>query len=190
MRCVAWSGVVIWILALGGCVRDPFVTSDGDTRSGEWYVARQIDRVTSKEIPSATVYAYASNSYEDFPLASSAQLTCMDRKPVIRFGFSFKIGNDRDTVLGYRFDDRPGHEHVESRVLLGKQQIVIEDPNALAEFMSELPGADKLYVRMRSMIGGRTAVEYPLRGSEAAVQAAFADCPMPPPPSQPRGRTS
>jgi hypothetical protein len=188
---VGFVGMIVAGLALGGCVRDPYVTDDGETRSGEWWIAHQIDRVTGAELPSATVYEYASNSNEDFPKPSSFQLTCLDKKPVVRFAFAFKVGNDRATVLGYRFDDKVGHENVESRVLLGKQQIVIEDKSALAQFMSELPGASKLYVRLRSMIGGRTAVEYTLDGSTAAIQAAFANCPMPPtPPLQPQKRTS
>ncbi|MEH2471281.1 hypothetical protein V1281_007531 [Nitrobacteraceae bacterium AZCC 2161] len=68
---------------------------------------------------------------------------------------------------------------------------MIEDKTALAQFMSELADASKLYVRLRSMIGGRTAVEYTLDGFAAAIQAAFANCPMPTtPPLQPQKRTS
>ena len=190
MRGVACVGGLVACLALGGCVRDPYVTPDGETRSGEWWIAHQIDRVTGAELPSATVYDYASNSNEDFAKPSSFQLTCLDGKPVVRFAFPFKVGNDRDTVLGYRFDDRPGHENVESRILLGKQQVVIEEKAALAVFMSELASAKTLYVRLRSMILGRTSAEYLLEGSGAAIEAAFSKCPMPPLPSQPQRRTS
>jgi hypothetical protein len=190
MRGVALVGLVVTGLVLGGCIRDPYVTNYDEIRSGEWWISQQIDRVTGEELPSASVYEYASNTNEDFPKPSSFQMTCLDGKPVVRFAFAFKVGNDKDTVLGYRFDDRPGHENVESRVLLGKQMVVIEEKAALAQFMSELRGAQALYVRLRSMILGRTAVEYALEGSEAAIDAAFAKCPMPPLPSQPQRRTS
>ncbi len=190
MRAVACAGMVVVSLGLGGCIRDPYVTNDYESRSGEWWISRQIDRVTGAELPSASVYDYASNTNEDFPKLSSFQLTCLDGKPIVRFAFAFKVGNDRDTVLGYRFDDRPGHENVESRVLLGKKLVVIEEKAALAQFMSELPGSEKLYIRLRSMILGRTSAEYLLEGSEAAIHAAFANCPMPPLPSQPQRRTS
>lgn len=173
---------VMLCLALGGCARDPYVTSDGETLDGNWYIAHQVDRVTGAELPSAVVFALASNTHADYPRASQLQLTCLDGKPLVRFAFDFKIGNDRDSVLGYRFDDKPGHENVESRVLRDRQIILIEDPAALSQFMRELPGASKVYVRIRSMIAGRTAAEYDLEGSAAAIQAAFASCPMPTPP--------
>jgi hypothetical protein len=171
---------------LGGCARDPYVTADGETMAGNWFIAHQTDRVTGAELPSAIVFALASNSYVDYPRASQMQLTCVDRKPVVRFAFDFRIGNDRDSVLGYRFDARPGHENVEARVLRGQKILILEDDTALALFLSELPGASKVYVRVRSMTLGRTAAEYELDGSAAAMRAAYADCPMPPPPGPKR----
>jgi hypothetical protein len=101
---------VIVCVVLGGCTRDPYVTAEGETRSGDWYIAHQIDRVTGAELPSALIYAWASNTNEQFPRVSQFQLTCLDGKPVVRFAFKFKVGNDRDSVLGYRFDDGPGYE--------------------------------------------------------------------------------
>ena len=41
-------------------------------------------------------------------------------------------------MLGYRFDDKPGRDNVESRVLLGYTVIVIEDKTAVAQFVDEL----------------------------------------------------
>ncbi len=172
----------VWIMiavALGGCARDPYVSAESETRSAEWYIAHQIDRVTGAELPSAAVFGYASNSYVDFPKVSQFQLTCFDGRPLVRFSFAFKIGNDRESVFGYRFDDRPGHAGVESRVIKGQPMLVIEEPAALATFLSELPESRRLYIRIRSLIAGRTSAEYPLEGSGAAIKAAFADCPMP-----------
>lgn len=191
MRGVAWvvAASVLGASVLGGCARDPYVTNDGETVTGSWRIAHQIDRVTGAELPSAAVFAYASNTNVDFARVSSFQLTCFDKQPVVRFAFDFKIGSDRNSVLGYRFDDKPGHENVESRVLFGNQMIVIEDKAALAQFLGELAGASKLYMRVRSMTAGRSAAEYPLDGSAAALQAAFANCPLPspqtPPPAAP-----
>jgi hypothetical protein len=171
--------MLCWVL--GGCARDPYVTADGETLNGNWYIAHQVDRVTGAELPSAVAFALASNTHADYPRVSQLQLTCLDGKPLVRFAFDFKIGNDRDSVLGYRFDDRPGHENVESRVLRDRQIILIEEPAPLRQFIDELHGASKIYVRIRSMIAGRTAVEYDLEGSAAAIQAAYSKCPMPPP---------
>lgn len=187
MRCLA---LMFAAIGLGACARDPYVTSDGETKAGHWRISHQVDRVTGAELPSAVVFADASNSNVDFPRVSSFQLTCFDKQPLARFAFDFKIGSDRNSVLGYRFDDKPGHENVESRVLFGNQMIVIEDKAALAEFLGELAGASKLYMRVRSMTAGRTAAEYPLEGSATALQAAFANCPLPTTPPQPAKRTS
>ena len=190
MRLVGWVGIVVAGALLGGCARDPYVTGDGETRSGGWYIARQIDRVTDAELPSAAVFGYASNSFVTFPKASQFQITCFDGRPLVRFSFPFKIGNDRESVFGYRFDDRPGHANVEARIVKDRQIIVIEEPAALATFLSELPGSRTLYIRIRSLLAGRTSAEYVLEGSDAAINAAFANCPMPVPQAPPAKRTS
>jgi hypothetical protein len=75
-------------------------------------------------------------------------------------------------------------------VVRGNQIIVIEDRAEIATFVSELAGAKTLYVRIRSINGGRTGVEYPLEGSTAAIRAAFSKCDMPKPPLPEQGRTT
>jgi hypothetical protein len=180
-----WAFVILGAV-LGGCARDPYVTHEGETRTGDWFIAHQIDRVTATELPSAIVFALASNTNVDYPRVSQMQLTCLDGKPLVRFAFDFKIGRNRDAVLGYRFDNRPGHEDVESRVLRSQQIVVIEQPEPLAEFLDELSSATIVYVRVRSLDGGRTAAEYPLDGVAQAMKAAFANCPLPPAPTSKR----
>ena len=147
--------------------------------------------MTGADLPSATVYADASNSNVDYPRMSSLQLTCFDRRPMIRFAFDFKIGSNPNSELGYRFDDKPGVESVPSRILAGRQMIVIEEPRAVAAFAADLAGARKLYMRVRSMTSGRTSAEYELEGAAAALTAAFGACPAAPPaatdPARPQG---
>jgi hypothetical protein len=172
---------------LGGCARDPYVTSIGASKTGDWWIAHQVDRVTGAELPSASVIADASNTYEMFPKPSIFQITCIDGQPAVRFGFEFKVGSDRNFALGYRFDDKPGHESVKARVVVGQMAVVIEDKPAVAQFMNDLAGSHKLYMRFRSMNGGRTAAEYPVEGSAAAIQAASAGCPSSPSPAPQAG---
>lgn len=190
VRSVALVQIAVLGISLGGCFRDPYVMTNNETRNGDWWIARQVDRVTGTALPSATVFAEASNSNADFPRVSSLQLTCIDRKPLIRFAFDFKIGTDRNSVLGYRFDDKPGHDDVSSRLLRGRQIIVIEDQKTIASFVSELANSKWLHVRIRSIDGGRTAADYPLEGVSAAIRAAFSSCEMPDPPLPERGRTT
>ena len=176
MRFVAW---VLVTLMLGGCSnRDPYVTSAGEASSGNWKIARQVDKVTPTELPSASVRAMASNTYAANASGSLLQITCFDKQPIVRFAFEFKIGTSKDTILGYRFDDKPGHDSVAARVVAGEVSMIIDNPVAVAEFVNEMTGSQKLYLRIRSMALGRTTAEYPLDGSAAAVQAAFAGCPV------------
>ena len=178
MRHAALIGLIVPVcVALCGCTRDQFVTEQGETHIHEWWIPHQIDRVTAAALPSAYVYAEASNSNVEYPRVSSLLLTCMPgNRPLIRFAFDFKIGSHLNTTLGYRFDDLPGHEIVPTRVVRGNQIIVIEEPDAIALFVSELEKAETLYVRIRSINGGRTTVKYPVQGAWHAVRAAFANC--------------
>ncbi|QUS38934.1 hypothetical protein RPMA_08930 [Tardiphaga alba] len=168
--------------ALCGCVRAPFVTEQGETRASEWWIPHQIDRVTGLELPSAFVYAEASNSNYLYPRVSSLLLTCLEGKqPLVRFAFDFRIGTNHNTSLGYRFDDLPGHEDVTMRVLRNSRIVVIEDRDVIARFIAELEKSAMLHVRVRSIDGGRTVVDYPVYGAWAAIRAAFVRCDMPAP---------
>lgn len=186
------KGVALMLIAgaaLSGCARDPFVTERDETRVRDWWIAHQLDRVSGAELPSAFVYAQASNSNVEYPRVSSLLLTCLERKmPLVRFAFDFRIGTRANTVMGYRFDDFPGHEGVEVRVLRNNRVIVIEDRDAIATFVAELEKAQTLYVRVRSIDGGRTVVEYPVAGAWTAIRAAFANCDMPAPAALDPGR--
>jgi hypothetical protein len=174
---LAWATTL-----LTGCARDAFVETSAHTSQGSWRIARQFDRVTSADLASATTFAEASNTNVVIPKMSSLQLTCFERRPLIRFAFDFKIGSNNNTELGYRFDDKPGVESTPARVLDGRQIIVIEEPFAVAGFVRDLKDARKLYVRIRAISLGRTSVEYDLEGSAAALQAGFAACPVATPP--------
>lgn len=174
--------IVAASLVLCGCARDPFVTETGEARVHEWWIVHQVDRVTDAALPSAFVYAKASNSNVEYPRVSSLQLTCMEGKqPLIRLAFDFRIGTEENTMLGYRFDDLPGHQNVTTRVLANKKIVVIDDRETIARFVAELEKSQTLYVRIRSIDGGRTTVEYPVAGAWTAIRAAFTNCDMPAP---------
>lgn len=178
MRC--WTFVLPAVL-MSGCIapRDPYVTNDDMRKAGDWQIAGQLDRVTGATLPSATVVAFASSTFADNPSPASLQLSCFEGRPIVRFAFQFKMGADRNAALGYRFDDKPGRDNVEARILAGQQVVVIENPAAVAQFIEDLGGAKKVYVRLRSLTSARTTAEFPLAGSDEAMKAAFADCPLP-----------
>ncbi len=112
------------------------------------------------------------------------QLTCFVKTPLVRFSFEFKIGSDKNTILGYRFDDKPGRDNVESRILIGYTVIVIEDQGEVFRFVQDLASSKMLLLRIRSLNGGRTVADFKLDGAQEAIEAGFAGCPIvaPPPP--------
>src|ERR1700712_921332 len=165
-------------MLLGACARDPYVSNTANTlSSGNWKIERQTDRITGTAISSAMLMTRnAAHSSVNFAQPAGLQLTCFEGHPIVRISFDHKIGSDKNSTLGYRFDEKPGHDDVASRILLGYQIILIEDKAAVAQFVNDLGGSNTLYVRIRSLNAGRATAEFRLEGSEAAVQAAFADC--------------
>ncbi len=185
MRWVALAALAV----LTGCITDdppPFSTA---ARSGDWLIDRHVDRVTAAPVSGAFLRTLKSNnSAELASRPASLQLSCFENKPIVRIAFEFKIGSDKNSTFGYRFDDRPGRDNVDSRVLLGYQVIVIENKPAVAQFIADMAGANQLYVRVRSLNAARTSAEFNVANSGPAVQAAFADCPLTP--DTPPRRTS
>lgn len=168
------------VLVLGACVtRDPAVSTSNATPSGNWKIERQVDHITGAPMSSAQLMTRTSSSSGVLSQRPAGlQLTCFEKQPLVRISFEFKIGSDANTLLGYRFDEKPGRDNVTARILPGHQVIVIEDRAAVADFINDLNGARQLYVRIRSLNAGRATAEFDLDGSAAAVQAAFAGCPL------------
>lgn len=193
MRCIAW---VMLALLLGACAgRDAFVSPSAEkTTAGNWKIEKVTDRVTGVPVSSALLTTTASNSGVQNPQPAMMQLTCFDKTPLVRFSFDFKIGSDKNSILGYRFDEKPGHDNVESRVLVGYTVIVIEDPAEVFRFVQELATSGALVVRIRSLNAGRTVADFKLDGAQAAIDAGFAGCPVvappPAPPQKKRKRTN
>ena len=173
-------GAIVAALMLSACAaaRDPFVSNASAVPSGNWRIERQVDRITGIPLSSAfTISKNSSNSL--FPYAHPAQLhlLCFKDQPIVRMVFNFKVGSNREATLGYRFDDKPGHE-ADARFLQDYKTVVIEDKPEVAQFVSELATSDVLYVRIRSLNSGRTTAEFRLNGAPAAIEAGYAGCPL------------
>jgi hypothetical protein len=63
--------------------------------------------------------------------------------------------------------------------------VVIEDRSAVTTFANELSMSNVLVIRIRSLAAGRTTAEFKLDGAPAAIEAAFAGCPLTPAPAPP-----
>ena len=171
--------MVVVALSLGGCFRDPYVDTAQVVQSGNWRIDRQTDRITNAPISSALVTAMASNTYEPFPQLASMQLLCFIDKPVINFKFQFKIGTNYNSFIGYRFDDKPGHE-IGGQFMVNAASVAIQEPAEVAQFVGELADSNVLYVRIRSFNAGRTTAEFKVDGARAAIASAYAGCPVKP----------
>jgi hypothetical protein len=176
----AVAGAAITLLA--ACTRDPFVSvNSAETPSaGEWRIERQVDRVTGAPISNAVLITnQVSNANLLIAPPARLNLACFKTKPAVIIAFAFKIGSTRNAELGYRFDDKPGHEpHV--RIVDDYKTVIIEDPQEVAQFVNELATSSGLYVRIRSLNAARTSAEFKVAGAPAAIAAAYAGCPLTP----------
>jgi len=171
-------------LLLCACARDPYVVSPttalspGDwTSAGNWRIERQPDRVTGKPISSAILITRNSSSSNSLVTQNaSMQIGCFMGKPIVQFDFANKIGTDPNSLLGYRFDDKPGRE-IGARFLQKAGAVAIEEPAEVAQFVSDMATSHSLYVRLRSLNAGRTSAEFAVDGAPAAIKAALAECP-------------
>ncbi|HVV62526.1 MAG TPA: hypothetical protein VHD14_12290 [Pseudolabrys sp.] len=166
-------------LLLGACVaRDPAVSSVNAVPAGNWKIERQVDRITGAPLSSAFLTTRnVSNSTVVFPQPAMLQLLCFKSQPTVRIAFPFKIGSVHNTELGYRFDDKPGHQAV-GRFLANYTSVIIDDKAEVAQFVGELATSNTLYVRIRSLTAGRSTAEFRLDGAPAAIGAAYAGCPV------------
>lgn len=193
MRGVAF---VVVACLLGACAgRDPYVFSELNKVSGNWTIDKTVDRVTGAPTASAILTTQtASNSGVPQPGNAMLQLTCFENNPIVRLSFDFKIGTDKNSVLGYRFDDKPGRDNVVSRILVGYTVLVVEDPAEVARFVADLATSAALVVRIRSLNAGRTVADFKLDGAGPAIETGFAGCPVAAPaslvPDKPKRRVS
>jgi hypothetical protein len=164
------------VVLLSACARDPLVDSSITTRAGNWHIEQQIDRVTGAPLESALLTAPSSHSSEPFAMRATLQLACFNKKPLVRFAFETKVATSSSNELGYRFDDKPGHE-ITARFLGSNTVAVIEEGADVARFLNELAAAKMLYLRIRSLSFGRTAAEFNVEGATAAMAATTARCP-------------
>lgn len=166
-------------LLLGACAaRDPYVSASAATAVGNWRVERQTDRITGAPLSSAILRTTnSSQSAVAFTRPAALQIGCFKDQPVVRMAFEFKVGSNRNSVLGYRFDEKPGHE-IEARFLQDFKTVVIEERQEVVQFVTELATSNLLYIRIRSLNAGRTAAEFRVDGAPAAIEAALAQCPV------------
>jgi hypothetical protein len=185
---MGWRGFLCACLAavLSACVAaDPLVTTVTTRPSGLWRIEQQIDRITGAPNSSAVLTTRrASHSGMPFARPAVLQIGCFNKQPIVRLAFEFKVGSNRNSLLGYRFDEKPGKE-IGGRFLADYTTVVIEDRTEVEDFFRDMASSKSLYVRIRSLNAGRTSAEFEVEGAAEAIAAATAGCKQPAAPVKP-----
>jgi hypothetical protein len=171
------------LATLAACVTvDPTVTGGATKASGNWRVEQTVDRVTGVPIATAILRTrQVANGNIPFAPPAEMQLGCFRGDPIVRLAFDFKVGSNRNSMLSYRFDEKPGQEDIEdieARFLQDFRTIVIEDADAVTQFVRELATSQVLYMRIRSLNASRTSAEFKVEGAPGAIESAFSRCPV------------
>jgi hypothetical protein len=176
MRAVA---LIVLAGLLGGCAGDQSAfNAAGPAPAGDWKIDRRIDRISGAPAPTGLLYTRATNTKVQFAQPALLQLMCFDRAPIVRFAFEFRVGANRSATVQYRFDQKPGRD-ANVRFLVGSKTFVIEEPGDVAAFADELAASTTLFVRVTSLVSGRTAAEFNIQGASPVIEAAYTPCPLP-----------
>jgi hypothetical protein len=170
---------MIFACALGACASGNISTP----LSGEWKVEQRADRVADKPAQSAVLTtrsrnANVSKQSPTAPQMASLQLLCFDGAAVVRLQFSSDVGSDRNTRMTYKADSNPARRP-NARVLQDFQTVMVEDKKDVTQFAADLRGARRLDVTISSLTAGMTTAEFNVDGAAAAIDASFANCPLP-----------
>jgi hypothetical protein len=171
---------LLFALLLGACdARTPFIATAAAESSGDWRITEKTDPITGS--PASTALLRSSktmNSALAVTPAGYLQLGCFKGKPSVGLVFAFDVGNTKDSEFGYRFDAKPGLQ-IDPRFLSNHRTIVIEAKADVERFAAQLIASNVLLVQIRSLTEGQTRAEFQVNGAQAAIDAAFAGCPLP-----------
>lgn len=145
---------------------------------GNWEVALLKDEVFGNSRV-ATLSTNPNVNFETGEVrAGKLDLLCFKSKPVVRLRFNYKVGSNRSADFSYRFDDKPGVE-TKANFLRNYSSVTLDDPSEVRRFLTDLATASKLYMRVDSLIVGRTNIEMNVQGAAAAMDAVLSACPLP-----------
>jgi hypothetical protein len=171
---------LLFALLLGACAaRTPFIAAAAAESSGNWKITEKTDPITGS--PASTALLRSSktmNSALAVTPAGYLQLGCFKGKPSVGLVFAFDVGNTKDSEFGYRSDAKPGLQ-IGPRFLSNHRTIVIEAKADVERFAAQLIASNVLLVQIRSLTEGQTRAEFQVNGAQAAIDAAFAGCPLP-----------
>jgi hypothetical protein len=173
----AFVAVSLAACAAGGEIPADVTSATSQVSAGNWKIDRRSDRVSGAPLATASLSLSKINFVTGKIDEGELQLLCFKSQPVIRVAFNFKVGSNRSASIAYRFDQNKARDAA-ARFLPDFRTIVIDEPAEVARFVEDIRTAEMLFVRIDSLIVGRTNIQLRVHGAPAAVEAAFADCPL------------
>jgi hypothetical protein len=145
--------------------------------SGDWRITEKTDPIAGS--PASTALLRSSKTMNSALAVTPGylQLGCFKGKRSVGLAFAFDVGNTKDSEFGYRFDAKPGRQ-IDPRFLSNHRTIVIEAKADVERFAAQLIVSNVLLVQIRSLTEGQTSAEFQVNGAQAAIDAAFAGCPL------------
>ncbi len=141
-----------------------------------WKVEQKPDQITGLPVATAwirTLSTSNSKTWENRPAV--LQLMCFKGNPIVRLNFATRAGSNRNSTVGYRFDEKPGRE-VSATFMPDFRTIIIDEKPDVEQFLNELAESNRLLVRVTSLYAGRTTAQFVLTGAPDAIEAAYAPC--------------
>lgn len=157
---------------------DSFAQLAGTAPATSWKIDRKPDPISGAGANAWVLATRVTARPGKLPRPAGLQILCFKKEPVIRLQFGERVGSNRSATLAYRFDEKPGRD-ANARFLTDYKTVVIEEKADVVKFAGELATADTLIVSFDSLVIGKTNAAFPVRGALAAMEAAFAQCPLP-----------
>lgn len=110
VRDIAWRVLsLVAVFALSACATDADLALVTQPIKENWTFETKIDPSAAKESPSISLQTVPAKNNAQRSGFVSATVTCKDGAPVVMFVFEFPVGASHNSVVGYRFDQKPAH---------------------------------------------------------------------------------
>jgi len=145
----------------------------------QWQLAHRNDPIFGANLTAVLSMGHGYNIASGDILTGALELKCFKSKPIVVLAFNYKVGSNTSAAVSYRFDDKPGVD-AKARFLRNYSTIVIDDPSEVRRFVADLSTANRLWIRIDSLMVNDTNIELDVRGGGLASEQALANCPLPP----------
>jgi hypothetical protein len=152
---------------------------------GRWSIERDTDRITGRErLSVATISSKTEYSPPRDIGVATLRLVCARGPssgptgyPTVMIMFTYPVGSQQTSTVEYRFDDKPGRQP-HPFIMPNALTTLITEPDQVRPFLSDLKGANTVFVRISSLSGSGSA-EFAVANGKESVDDFLTECPMP-----------